>query len=284
MAGVSTLDAIKSTAFLLASDLENKLQADVITMIGPIVTGAEHKIRDAIERFPTRRKKLAFILGTPGGLVEVVERIVWIIRHHYDEVAFVVPDSAMSAGTVLVMSGDSIMMSYFSCLGPIDPQIQRNGTLVPALSYLTQYDRLIEKSRLGTLTTAEYALLNKFDLAELHKFEEAKELSTTLLVKWLANYKFKDWTSTATRGAAVTQADRETRAKKIADTLIDHQRWHSHARGIPMSVVANDLGLRIDDYAQDAELADKLEKYYSFVTDYMRRENIPHFVHTKLYI
>lgn len=284
MAGFTTLAAIRNTSFYLAGELEGKLQADVITMIGPIVTGAEHKIRDAIEQLPTKRPKLAFVLGTPGGLVEVVERIVNTIRTHYKEVIFIVPDTALSAGTVLVMSGDSIMMSYFSCLGPIDPQIQRNGTLVPALSYLTQYNRLIQKSQAGALTTAEYAMLGKFDLAELHKFEEAKELSITLLVKWLANYKFKDWTETETRKAPVDQPMREARAKSIADELMDHERWHSHGRGIPMAVLVNDLGLRIDDYRLDADLADKVDRYYSFLADYMRRENLPHFVHTRQFI
>ncbi len=67
------------------------------------------------------------------------------------------------------------------------------------LSYLTQYNRLLDKSRQGTLTNAEFMMMNKLDLAELHKFEEARELTTSLLVKWLATYKFKDWVTTQTQ-------------------------------------------------------------------------------------
>ena len=65
----------------------------------------------------TKRPKITVVLDTVGGIVEVVERIVSIIRHHYDEVDFLIPDKAMSAGTVFVMAGDRIFMSYFSCLG-----------------------------------------------------------------------------------------------------------------------------------------------------------------------
>lgn len=107
------------------------------------------------------------------------------IRHHYKEVYFVIPDKAMSAGTIFAMSGDKIFMSYFSVLGPIDPQIEKDGRLVPALSYLSQYQRLWARAEAGALNTAEYALLSKLDLGELHQFEQARELSIDLLENWL---------------------------------------------------------------------------------------------------
>jgi len=54
--------------------------------------------------------------------------------------------------------------------------------MIPALGYLLQYERLIEKDRQGTLTTAEVQiLLSSFDQAELHSFEQARELTITLL-------------------------------------------------------------------------------------------------------
>ena len=69
------------------------------------------------------RKKLIVFLNTPGGSAESAEKLVEIMRHHYTEVHFVVPDEAASAGTVLCMSGDKIHMDYSSSLGPIDPQV-----------------------------------------------------------------------------------------------------------------------------------------------------------------
>jgi ClpP class serine protease len=62
-------------------------------------------------------------------------------------VVFLVPDVALSAGTILAMSGDAIMMDYFACLGPIDPQVEREGKLVPVLSCLEPYDRWVVKSQ-----------------------------------------------------------------------------------------------------------------------------------------
>lgn len=80
----------------------------------------------------------------------------------------------MSAGTILVMSGDSIYMNYASMLGPIDPQIQNSsGNWVPALGYLEQHDRLVEKSEEGTMTSAELSyMIEDFDPAERYQYEQ----------------------------------------------------------------------------------------------------------------
>jgi len=93
----------------------------------------------ALSKFKEKRMAITIILDTSGGIVEVVERMVNTIRDRYKEVIFIIPDKAMSAGTVFAMSGDRILMSQFSCLGPIDPQIVRDGRLIPALSYLIQF-------------------------------------------------------------------------------------------------------------------------------------------------
>ncbi len=125
-----------------------QLKADVFSFIGGIRPEYLSSFRAQMESLADREDKsdnLVFILYTPGGVAEIVEKMVDIIRHHYKEVWFVVPDIAMSAGTILCMSGDKIFMDYSSSLGPIDPQIPNSdGQLVPALGYLDQVERMIE--------------------------------------------------------------------------------------------------------------------------------------------
>src|SRR5688500_5539070 len=103
----STLDAIREKIAALSASLEATLSADVLGSFGPILGGGEHRVRKAVESLPTHRDKLAVVLQTGGGSIEVAERIVNITRHHYDEVVFLIPDIALSAGTILVMSGDA---------------------------------------------------------------------------------------------------------------------------------------------------------------------------------
>lgn len=264
--------------------LEEILDADVLTIFSSIMPGLENIVKDVVELFPERRSRIAIVLDTPGGILEVVERMVDVIRHHYDEVDFLIPDLAMSAGTVFVMAGDRIFMSYFSGLGPIDPQVEKDGRLIPALGYLTQYERLCKKAETSELNTAELALLDKLDLGELYKFEQARELAHELLINWLSTYKFKDWTVHRT-GEPVTEDEKIQRAEEIAAVLSDNQRWHSHERVISRETLSTmpELRLRIEKFEDTPELSSAIEAYFGLLKDYVLIEQLPSFVHTREY-
>lgn len=279
----TTQDSAREWANARLRAIEAMLEADGLTILSPINSGLEHLVKVAIEAREERRQTLAVILGTPGGVVEVVERIVRVLRHHYDQVKFVIPDRAMSAGTVLAMSGDDILMDYHSCLGPIDPQLQIGDRLVPALSYLSKFDALIEKSRNEALSTAEMVLLQKLDLAELHRFELARDLSIDLIKKWLTSHKFKDWSVTETQGTPVTPAMREERASSIARQLNDHERWLTHGRGIDMQTLRDELQLKIEDFGTTPDLKKAIWDYFWFLRDHMGRNGLVSFVHTPYY-
>lgn len=266
-----------------AENIEKIIDADVMSIISPIFPGLDVRVRDVVEKFSSHRKTICIILDTSGGIVEIVERMVEAIRHHYQEVIFVIPNKAMSAGTVFVMSGDRILMDFFSCLGPIDPQIEKDGKLVPALSYLNQFEKLNKKATKGELTSAEYALLSKLDLGELYQFEQARELSKELLVKWLSIYKFKDWQTTETRKIPVTQQIKQDRANEIAEILSDNSHWHSHGRSINMKSLVEELKLKIEDFSSIEGLSPLIREYFELIIDYMNREQIGSFVHSKEY-
>ena len=256
--------------------IEKILDADALTIFGPILPDLEYKAKNAVELFEKPKPRIAIILDTLGGIVEVVERVVHVIRHHYDEVDFLVPDRAMSAGTIFVMAGDRIFMDYFSCLGPIDPQIMKDGDLVPALSYLNQYLRLREKAETGELNTAEFTLLNKFDPGELYQFEQARELSCELLTNWLSTYKFKK--------DPVTEAQKKGRATKIAEVLSDADRWHSHGRMISRNILTTDpdINLEIEKLEDTFDLSPALDAYVGLLLDYVNRIDLDgSFVHTR---
>ena len=261
--------------------IEETLDADTVAFASPILPGLDRNLLDVIEAIGSKKETISVILDTPGGIVEVVERMVTTLRTNYKNVTVIVPDQAMSAGTIFALSADRIMMDYFSCLGPIDPQIEKDDNLVPALSYLTQFERLNKKAEEGTLTTVEYALLVKLDLGELYQFEQARELSIELLVKWLSKYKFKGWHTTESRGKKVTDAMKEERARQIADLLNDTERWHSHERGIDIKTLKEEVRLEIDDLSDTPELRSNVRLYCDLLRDYMIREKLYSVVHSK---
>lgn len=265
--------------------IEKSMEADVISIVGELTYGVDEIIRNELEILNgnSSPRKLVVIIQTGGGFIEVVQRIVETLRHHYVEVEFIVPNFAMSAGTVLVMSGDAIHMDYFSILGPIDPQVlNTNNQLVPALGYLEHYERLIKKSYDGEMTTAELSyLIENFDFAELYQYEQAQQLSISLLQDWLVRYKFKNWKKTESRGITVSNEYRIERATKIAKKLSDSNYWHSHRRGISMEVLRRDLYLRIEDFGQNSELNYNIRNYESFLTAYLQRCNHNSVFHTR---
>ena len=235
--------------------LESHFEADVVFYFGPIQPGIEKIFRDFIEKLREDKDKqgnrLVIVLNTPGGSAETVEKMVEITRFHYKEVYFIVPDYAMSAGTILCMSSDKIFMDYSSSLGPIDPQVFNGKDYVPALGYLDQVEKLLEKAQLGTLSNAEFLILQNQDLAMLSRFEQARNLTITLLKKWLVEYKFRDWRvhseTSEKAGHDVTENEKEQRAEEIAKKLGDNRLWHSHGRYISVVTLQNIVRLKIED-------------------------------------
>ena len=102
---------IKDTLNERLAALEKHFTADVIFYYGEIHPFVAKPFRDFIEPLRAEanpKDRLVMFLNTPGGSAEAVEKIVEILRYHYKEIYFVVPDYAMSAGTILCMSGDKI--------------------------------------------------------------------------------------------------------------------------------------------------------------------------------
>lgn len=268
--------------------IEEILDCDAVYFYGEIRIGHFQAFRNVIEELSGSDKKksaLAVCLKTPGGEAETVEKMVDVIREHYKSVYFIVPEMAMSAGTIFCMAGDKIYMDYSSSLGPIDPQVpdKEGKYLVPALGYLDKIEELVQKSLNDTISPAEFAILEKQDLAMLRYYEQAKTLSEVLLENWLATYKFKDWKThrTTNRGTPVTKKQKRTRAKEIAAKLSDNNHWHSHGRMIGPNKLWNELRLEIDRMEADSELQQAVRSYSDMLSDWLSRSGILFFLYNR---
>lgn len=287
-------DEIRKTARNYLIKLENYFKADkadVLFYYGDIDRVYEQLFRNAIESLVVQHKNnhretLIIILQTNGGSIETTEKYVNIVRTYYKKVYFIIPNYAMSAGTIFCMSGNKIFMDYSSCLGPIDPQIYSNKEqrFVPANGYLEEMNSMIEKSKKGELTNVEFVMCQNQDLAFLNQCRQTASLAVNLLKKWLVEYKFSDWKITESRQIQVTKEYKEQRAREIAQQLGKNTKWHVHSRPIMIEDLKQ-LNIKIDDYTNNEALKKLIRQYTDYVLQYIQNAGNVNvrFIHTRLF-
>jgi hypothetical protein len=284
-------DLIHSVLGQMNSALAARMNGDIIFLCCPMMPPWDDALRVAVEMIAEnedRKDKLAVVLETSGGYIESVERMVRVMRAHYNEVDFIVPNYAYSAGTILALSGDDILMDYHSVLGPIDPQFPMpGGDFVPGMGYLAKYKELmrtINEAGDASEVRAEIAfLVEKFDPAKLFNIEQAIEHSKTLLKDWLPQYKFKNWTHRESSGAEVTDADKQRRANEIAEALGKAEKWHSHGRGITCDDLSSEnIKLKINNYGEETDLKRDIRNYHGMLGDYMGKRSWTSAIHSRV--
>jgi len=200
-------------------------------------------------------KKIDIYLETPGGSGEAAEEIVRYLRKTFDEVSFVISGEAKSAGTILALSGDEILMTETGSLGPIDAQIRIGRSVMSAYDYMEWVEGKRKEAE-------ENKFLNPFDATmvaqitpgELGMVFHSLEFAKDLVVEWLMNYKFKKWDVTEKRKMPVTREMKETRAREIAGELTNHSKWRSHGRSIKIDNLEG-IGLKVIRVDENPKLA-----------------------------
>lgn len=200
--------------------------------------------------------KVDIYLETPGGSGEAAEEIVEFIRNKFDYVSFVVSGEAKSAGTIMVLSADDILMTQTGSLGPIDAQVRIGRSTISAYDYMKWVnDKHKQANKQGQLNPFDATMVAQISPGELKGVNHALRFAEDLVGKWLKKYKFKHWNITETRKRKVTEKMKEQTAKKIAQKLTDHSKWRSHGRSIKIKDL-EDIGLRITEIDQDEQLKD----------------------------
>ncbi|MGB8524820.1 MAG: hypothetical protein WCD43_17795 [Candidatus Acidiferrales bacterium] len=219
-------------------------------------------INDQISNLPG--KAIDVLLETGGGSGETAEDIVHLLHLKYESVAFIIPGMAKSAGTIMAMAGDEILMEPgSSSLGPIDAQIQWEGKSFSAEAFLKGLQNIKDEvAATNTLNRAYIPMLQRISPGEIQHAENALSFAKVLVKTWLKEYKFKNWTVHRTHnpGSPVTDEEKIERASGIADKLCDHSQLLSHGRSIKLEGL-HAIGLEITDYSKIPELADAIQRY-----------------------
>jgi hypothetical protein len=119
------------------------------------------------------------LLHTPGGDVDSAEKLIGMVRKKVGDdgqLRVIVPDFAKSAGTLMALGANSIVMSDCSELGPIDPQVvipdsNGNTAVHSVLSYLIAYNEAKKAFAKTPNNPVLQLTFERFDPIIVKKFE-----------------------------------------------------------------------------------------------------------------
>ncbi|MFN0008779.1 MAG: SDH family Clp fold serine proteinase [Planctomycetota bacterium] len=182
------------------------------------------------------------LLHTPGGDIDAAEKSMALLRRAVGtaKLRVIVPDFAKSAGTLMAVAADVVVMSDSSELGPIDPQIvlddgRGNAIQHSVLSYIDAFNGHSEALRSDPNDPVARVMLNKIDPATLNVYTAVKERARRLAEDHL------------NRGMRVPNFT------EIANKLIDNKRWLTHGQMIGYQA-AQGLKLKIEYLPPEDEL------------------------------
>lgn len=185
-------------------------------------------------------KGLDLILHTPGGSPSATETIVSYLRKKFNnDIRVIVPQLAMSAGTMIACSAKVIIMGNQSSLGPIDPQF--NG--IPAYNIKMEFEEA-QKDLLTNPGNAQYwaIKLQQYPAAFMKTAIDAIDLSGKLVEEWLGSCMFNKNTD-------------QLIIDNIVSKLNEHEETKLHDRHLDAEFCKK-IGLKIEMLEDDSELQD----------------------------
>ena len=188
-----------------------------------------------------RSKGLDLILHTPGGDTAATESLVNYLRAMFKtDVRAIIPQLAMSAGTMIACSCKEIIMGKQSNLGPIDPQF--GG--IPAYGVLSEFNKAVDEVKLDPQKLPLWqVIISKYHPTFIGECENAIMMSSQMVLDWLQTGMFKD------------DMDKDAKSECIVRGLNNHTDTKSHARHIHIDECKG-MGLNIIDMEEDQELQD----------------------------
>lgn len=188
-------------------------------------------------------KGLDLILHTPGGNVASTESIVNYLKSFFgNDIRAIVPQIAMSAGTITACACKSIVMGKQSNLGPIDPQF---GTL-PAHGILEEFERIRAEVLANPKSIVVWReILAKYSPTLIGECEKAVKWAGSMVTEWLKENMF------------CYDQDKDRKVKDIVDFLGSHTETLSHSRHLHIKELKS-IGLKIEEMESDQTFQDRV--------------------------
>lgn len=180
-------------------------------------------------------KKVDILIHSPGGSAEATESVVKILRSRFSDIRFLVPGVAKSAATMLALSGEKIIMTKSSELGPIDPQIRVRNRFSPAGSIIEQFEKATQQIKKNPESLPAWIpILQEYAPCLLVECKNYTELAESLVKSWMKDYMFYGESSKTT----------DKKIKNIARFFTNEKKNLSHARRIDYDQL-KEIGVKV---------------------------------------
>lgn len=198
-------------------------------------------------------KDLLLILHTPGGLAEAAQTIVDYLRSKFGSIDVLIPAYAMSAGTMIALGCDRIILGRQSQLGPTDPQLIVENRAFSAHSIVEQFEEAKRDIAGDPILAHAWApVLRSFGPALLQEARKSIAYGQSLVQEWLATYMFAG------------QSDSDNLAEKVSKYFSGNEHG-SHGRRINRET-ARENHLEIIDLEENQELQEATLTLYHLST------------------
>jgi membrane-bound ClpP family serine protease len=202
-------------------------------------------------------KGLDLVLHTPGGSITAAESLVYYLKQKFGtDVRVIIPQMAMSAGTMIACSAREIIMGHQSCIGPFDPLLNN----VSAFAVFDEFNRAAEQIKNQPHTIPLWqALLGRYPPAFLEQCEKAIELANSIVPKWLREGMLSD----------LPPSEMEHQIDVIMNNLNNPSQTKEHSRHIHFDK-AKELGLKVSLLEDDDKLQDLvLSLHHAYIATLM---------------
>ena len=188
-----------------------------------------------------RSKGLDLVLHTPGGGIAATHSIVDYLRQMFGkDIRAVVPQIAMSAGTIIACSCKKILMAKHSNLGPIDPHLRG----IPENGVLLEFKRACEEVKDDKSKIPIWqSIIGQYRPTFLSQCENAINWSNEFVEEQLTAVMFE------------AKSDANKKAKSIVENLSSYDKNKTHNRHIHFQECL-DMGLDVDLIENDPKLQD----------------------------
>lgn len=201
---------------------------------------------------------LDLILHSPGGSSEVAEQIVGYLRQKFDTLRVIVPQSAMSAATLICCAADKVIMGHHSSLGPTDPQMllptKTGRRWVPAQTILDQFNEIDKKAQKGEEISHYTPILGQYDPGLKEQAQNAVNLSEQLTEEWARDYMFEN------------DPNADAKAETLSNYLSDHSKHLSHNRRISRQHLEDETDMKVIQLEDNQDLQDAVLSTFHAVT------------------